>query len=456
LNAAVAAALLAAGVLLPGYAVLCLIAPGRRLPAAHFAGLVLALGAGTTSTALFLLSLAGLRPGSAAVGGICAAALLALGALAWRGELARGEAPSPPPRPHEWALAALPVLACAWLLADALRVPLHNIDAVAIWGLKAKLLAHETLRASPYFHDPTQSYSHQDYPLLVPLLMAAAYGLRGAFDEPLGKLVHVGIFVALLLLLHAGVRRSLSRTASLLLLVLFALSPPLLGQAAAGLADPALMLFYTGSLIALLAWLETGAASDLRIGCVLTAFLVFTKNEGMALAALNLAVFALATLCSRGERSVRALGGHAALALLPMLPWLAFRAGLPKTHENYGALLHPARVLDQLDRLPEIVGGLGRTLADLRLWGGLWWLLPLAWLLAGRERRSRAAAVLAACLAAHLATYVLIFVVTPWDVRVLLEAKAYALLLQASPALVLLLSVYWAKLWPPASAAGTR
>jgi hypothetical protein len=136
-----------------------------------------------------------------------------------------------------------------------------------------------------------------------------------------------------------------------------------------------------------------------------------------------------------------------------MLPWLWFRTGLPRTHENYGALLRPVRIVDQIDRAPEILRFLGLTLVDLRLWGGLWLLLPLAWLLAPRQVRSLAPVVLWTCLACHLAAYVLVFVVTPWNVRVLLEAKAYPLLLQASPLLLLLLSVYWARLMPTSAAA---
>ena len=103
-------------------------------------------------------------------------------------------------------------------------------------------------------------------------------------------------------------------------------------------------------------------------------------------------------------------------------------------------------MLDHLDRLPEVIVTLGRTISDLRLWGGLWLLAPLAWLLAGRSARSREVGVLWACLLCHLAVYVLIFVVTPWDVRELLAVKSYPLLLQASPALVLLLACSWGRL----------
>lgn len=453
MSRAAAGLVLAAGVLVPGYAVLCGLAGARSMPVSLALGLCLALGAGTLSYAMFLLSLAGLVPSAAAV--LAAIAVAALGiAIAGRSRRVRIDAPTPLPRWHEGALVVLLALPCAWLVADAVRVPIQNIDAIAIWALKAKVLAREAVGASAYFRDPALSYSHQDYPLLVPFLAATAYGLRGTVDEPIAKLAQGAVFIALLLLLHAGFRRSLSRAASLLLLLLFAASPGMLSQAAGGLADPALMLYYAGSLVALLVWLETSDTSWLSIGALLTAFLVFTKNEGMALAAIHLAVFPLAAWQAGGRRSVRAFAVRAGLALLLLLPWLWFRAGLPKTHENYGALLRPARIAERLDRVPEILGFLGRTMADPSLWGGLWLLLPIAWLLAWGQGASRDARVLWACLLCHLGVYVVIFVVTPWDVRALLEAKAYPLLLQASPALLLLLSVQWGSLTTRAAATG--
>jgi hypothetical protein len=445
---ALAALLLAACVVATGAAVVCLLAPGRKLPAALGVGLCVALGAATISTLLFLLSLAGLVPSTAAVLGILVVAASVLAAAGRGSRRPRIARPTAPLRWYEGALVALLALPSAWVVADALLVPLHNIDAIAIWGLKGKVLALESVRASGYFHDPTLSYSHQDYPLLVPFLTATVYALRGGVDESLAKLAQAGLFGALLLVLYGGFRRHLSRASALVLLLLFLASPSLLAQAAGGLADPALMLFHAASLVALLAWLDTDDDAWLALGALLTAFLVFTKNEGMALAAIQLAVFSLAALREGGGR-LRALWGHAALALALLLPWLWFRAGLPKTHENYGALLRPARIAEHLDRLPGILAALGGTMADVALWGGLWLLLPIACLLAAGRGRSREAGVLWACLVLHLAVYVVIFVVTPWDVGVLLDAKAYPLLLQASPALLLLLSVYWGRLLPP-------
>ena len=66
------------------------------------------------------------------------------------------------------------------IVAVALSSPLVEWDAFAIWGFKAKVLVHEALRPAPaYFHDLTLSYSHLDYPLMVPFLTAGAYAAMG-------------------------------------------------------------------------------------------------------------------------------------------------------------------------------------------------------------------------------------------------------------------------------------
>ena len=324
--------------LLPGYAILRLIAGGRRLSAALTAALALSMGAGAMSFTSLWLSLAGLLPGTASTVGLVLVSSATLIALRRRGALARSAGGSGGrPRWDEWTLSVVVALPCLWVAADALVVPIHNIDAVGIWGLKAKVLAHEAVRTSRYFHEETLGYSHLDYPLLVPFLTATAHGIRGSWDEPLGQLAHWGVFVSLVLMLYGGVRHHISHRDSLLVLILYLLSPALLSQASAGIADPALMLYYAGSLIFLLAWLETDEKVDLRIGSLMTAFMLFTKNEGMALAAINLVVFSVAALRARGARALVALARHAALVIMLTLPWFLFRSGIPKSHENYAA-----------------------------------------------------------------------------------------------------------------------
>ena len=70
------------------------------------------------------------------------------------------------------ALALVVVVACAVLLVDWIGAHPHGRwDAWAIWNLRAKFLATPSDRWRDAF-DPVVSWSHPDYPLLLPLAVS--------------------------------------------------------------------------------------------------------------------------------------------------------------------------------------------------------------------------------------------------------------------------------------------
>src|SRR5262249_46507300 len=132
---------------------------------------------------------------------------------------------------------------------SAFSAPLLDWDAFAIWGLKAKVVAHEALRPTPaYFHDLTFSYSHLDYPLMLPFLTAGAYAASGAMDDPAAKLVSLFLDSLIVPMLYLGLRWKLSRRAAACLSVIPALLPVMFRLAGGGCADLPLAAFYAGSL----------------------------------------------------------------------------------------------------------------------------------------------------------------------------------------------------------------
>jgi hypothetical protein len=57
---------------------------------------------------------------------------------------------------------------------------LQEIDAVAMWAFKTKLLHYSAGKEMwTWFRNPALTYAHLDYPLLVPLLHALTYGALG-------------------------------------------------------------------------------------------------------------------------------------------------------------------------------------------------------------------------------------------------------------------------------------
>src|SRR5213592_4337949 len=82
-------------------------------------------------------------------------------------------------------------------------------------------------------------------------------------------------------------------------------------------------------------------------------------------------------------------------------------------------------------------------------WGRIWPLLLFMSILGWRAFADRAVAALWLLLLCHLATYVLIYVVTPWSVEELLSVSLDRLLLHAVPVAMLLIGYHWSEAGGP-------
>jgi len=327
---------------------------------------------------------------------------------------------------------------------DALFVPAIEWDTFSIWQLKAKVLATYALSPRPdYFSDVTQSFSHLRYPVLVPMLSAGVHAMTGRIDDELGKtpflLMYLGLGAVMYAALKAWRGPLIALTASALLLT----TPVLLAYAACGTADLALLAFYACSLICILRWLTDRRLADLLLALLFTACLAWTKNEGMMLGALNvLAILALTPQPLRPRHLAAAAGFALALAAL-CLPWLLYTRHLPNTDENYPAHLHLPEILSHLSRLPLILRGMLGDSLNWHRWGLFWIVLLLVTLLQWPRPASRPIVVLWILLLLHLLAYLPPYMVTTWDLAVLMQNSQSRLLLHAAPAAALLIGLQW-------------
>lgn len=342
------------------------------------------------------------------------------------------------------ALALLPTI--VFLFVDAATLPFHNIDAVAIWSLKGKLLYHQTLVDNSLLRDPAASYSHADYPLLVPFNVGFLWSLRGGDYDGAARFWHVGLALMFIGLIYETARRKLSRLPSVLLTVLTCTTTTFAFQSSAGIADIALAALYLASSAALVDWLADGQTSQLSLCGLYTAGMAFTKNEGLALAAVHSAIVFGALLLQRG--TWRAAVTWLAWATLPNLAWFAVLRDLPQTHENYAGRFSLELLARGSARLPLIAETFCRESVVLEATHGLWVLTPVLGLM-GFWTSQRFSVVLAwLLLLGHLAAYIAALMVTPWELAELLAAKAQPLLLTASPAALLLIIEAYAAICP--------
>jgi hypothetical protein len=402
-----------AGYVVVGLAVLIGLGLVRaRVDALRLAGLGLVVGWAVTGIGVSLLLVAGLDltvPATVAVWGI-----VALGALlvARAGAFRRGVEPSRGvrlTRPRLRSPGDAVALAGAGVLAGYLgllgwraAIPngLLHADVWNFWLPKAKTIY--------YFGDldtGTGGFTSQtspDYPPLLPALEAVVFRFVGEADALRLPLAHwvvvVGFFAALAALLAPRVRPAVLWPS----LAMLALMPMLGNLVGSSLGDePLAMLFALAGVCSAL-WLSDRAWRLAALGGLFLAAATLTKNEGLMLSLVLVAVLALAARSRRGLVTAAALAGASLVAFAVWKAWLE-RNGVPPNYAyDFGDLFRPGYLADRLERLEYGAGQLLEELFSLSKW---LLVVPATLVLAailGRARPALAVLVLATTALAFL------------------------------------------------------
>lgn len=448
-------ALLACGsylllIVLVGYTLLSVVDPSQRMTIARLIGLTPAVGAGTMGLLLFWASLVGFAPSRMLLASIGVLTLASLLLLARQSRLPRLAVTATDWETGDaWMFLPLTLVAIALvaIAVGALAAPLVEWDAFAIWGFKAKVLAHESLRSSPaYFQDLTLSYSHLDYPLMLPFLTAGAYAAMGTVDDQTGKLVSVFLDVSIVPIVYLGLRWKLRRLPAACLSAILAMLPAMFRYAGVGIADLPLAMFHAGSILHVARWIDQQRGQDLVLATLFSAFAAFTKNEGVMLAAMNGVVILGFGLWDGRRRAWLGAAAFFAGVLAVNAAWWAWSWDLPRTHEGYGQKLVSSLVLTNLPRWKEIIPAMLSQTRELPVWGSLWMLAGVMALLGWRASTRRPVLAMWFLLGLHLMGYALAYSVAPWDLAVLMPVTLDRLLLHTVPAVVFLTGWHWAEL----------
>jgi len=276
---------------------------------------------------------------------------LLLGAGAWTSGVLRSgwntplpASLSPDTAPRWMRLGVL--LLCIWaavkILAGAIDlfgVPTYWDDSFNNWNMRGKMFfVSERIELTiPVGNQIVQTEGGvSSYPPALPLVKTWLADLRGSWEEPLVNGVHLLWFLGLLGSFFLLLRRSFSRTVSLLGASLLASLPLLLIQGTNPYADVFLASHLFLSIACLLGAGRAGTTEELTSWLKLLGFtlglLLFTKNEATVLYApllILLAFWLLLTKKRAGlitqQQFTRAVGLCAIILALLALPWLAFK-----------------------------------------------------------------------------------------------------------------------------------
>ncbi|MGA2441182.1 MAG: glycosyltransferase family 39 protein [Tepidisphaeraceae bacterium] len=423
--------------------------PPERL---EIAALSACMGPGIVGILLIFLSMLGERPGRAEILAI-GAAWGAAGIAVWRLRPAARKAL--PPRvklvepgtgaPKWWTIACFIAIGYGLLVVgiDALNFPVIEWDAFAIWQLKAEVLAVLPMHPRPgYFSDVTLSYSHLRYPVLEPMVCAGMHAMTGRLDD-LGKTISLLWYPGMLGAVYCAVRRINGTTAAVTATALLACLEPFCRYGGTGTAETALTAFYACGILCILRWQETGDWGYAILAAIFSAWMAWTKNEGLALAAVNVVVMAAMGPRGKWGKSLAAAGMLAAVVAILYIPWIAYTWGLPRTDEDYGARLNPHEICSNLGRLGMILKGMGTELINWQDWG-LMWVIALGLAAAERRRfKDRAVATIGILLILHLLAYVPPLMVTNWKLEELLSVSTDRLMMHVAPVGAILIGALW-------------
>lgn len=372
-------------------------------------------------------------------------------------------------------LIAMAGLIAASYFINLITQPLTAWDALSMWLLKAKhfyTIGAVDLGALWPVHveTPAQAINgldvadlmrHPDYPPLFPLIVASFYTLIGHVDDTVGKAVNYLFLVVLATSAYAFFRSILDQRLAVTFAFLAVAAPKFIGvflKNTAGYADYMGMADYAFAtcLFLALAHLHTSFTGTARkagvpdpsyaFALIFAALAALMKNEGLPFFVIVLAIGTV-----RGGRRLRAgqLKVPAmrqvvpiALVVIAVVGW----QGYIRTHGLRSDLLtftHPADLLPSLPLRALAIAAYFWNIHIFSLhndFGWVTWSFLLATvLLAANRLRLGGAVYLAVVL--QMLSYLIVYLFTPLPLMLHLAESADRLILQLTPAMLLLLGL---------------
>lgn len=189
-----------------------------------------------------------------------------------------------PPVAH--ALLLVAAAGVALFAVVAVSEPMWTTDYLAIWGLKAKTIFATSSVPSRLFHDPETAWSHPEYPLLLPLDLAALSTWARAWDDRAPALLYPLCQAATAAAAFGFLRRKRNASGGAVAAALIAWFFPLYAPAHVGMADIPLALGLVLLASAFLDVFELDSAAVRGRLAVAAFFCAATKFEGSLFAGL--------------------------------------------------------------------------------------------------------------------------------------------------------------------------
>jgi len=302
------------------------------------------------------------------------------------------------------------------------RLTFHHTlgwDGLFVWEFKARIasLSGGAIPLS-YYTDLSTTWSHPEYPLLLPLSEAWLYSWLGP-NQQMAKLVFLLFSLATVgLLFTAGSRLSGCRWQGFLAATLFFFVPvTILGDygISSGYADGPLGGYYLACVIYLVEHLEKPEGKTVLLAAILAAVLPWIKQEG-AILWLSLLFAAILASGRTGRHPLKTLIPLAVPGLLVIVGWQVLMGVFGTKGVGMDFIeITSTNLGKNLPRLIDIGLRMRNELIDWNAWGFLWPAFILALVLPGSGRFGRHRLALAGAVIIPNLFYMCVFVFSAWQ-----------------------------------------
>jgi hypothetical protein len=366
------------------------------------------------------------------------------------------------PAPSSLLLRRIVLIACilgvpvciAALVIMTLAAPHGEWDGWAIWNMRSRFL----FRGGEHWRDafdPRLSWSHPDYPLLLPGAIARSWTYVGRDSTAVPATIAILFALATAGLLAGVVARLRGATTGLLAGLVLLSTNYFLRHGAYQYADTPLSFFIlaTLSLTILHARQPDSGTGILALAGLCASLAAWTKNEGLLFLLCWVAALWLARVLPgpRGKRGRSLFGWCAGLAPVAAI-LVYFKTALASENDLTTALSAQKALAYLTDpaRYVAIARFFGKALFEFGKSVGP--LLAIYWLLVGRSRQPSDRRGLTCCLVVlglMGAGYFCIYLLTPLDLVWHLKTSGERLILQLLPAAMLVVFISAAGLDSP-------
>ena len=339
---------------------------------------------------------------------------------------------------------------------QALFKPMFTYDALSIWALKARIFFKEQTIFTDDFYNSDRLHYHPRYPLLIPLVENWIYNCLGCVNDRLVKIIFPLFYFSLISVFYSTQRRLFSRRHSLIFTALLATIPAFVrsdkgGAAFSGYADVPLAFFYTTSVIHLFFWMKYRKREDIIISAIFSGLAMFTKDEGLGLFVITVFCLSIFVLFNSKKeiikQNIKSFSVYIIIPILIILPWLIISTGMPtfSEEENYPGRLTMSAIIGNFSRAPTISSSFCKEFLDIKRWNILWILSGIAVIGSFRLILKSPIKYIFLILLLDFTMFVLVYIITPWDVKELISCSMTRLIIQIAP-LAVFLSAYQIKM----------